>query len=453
MAELRRAAEEGRLRGLQGLGERSEEKILAGARAGRRRGRAAPRPARDRPARSCATSSSAAPRAPGRGGGLGGRKRPPPPRDVPRPRRDRHRHRSGGADVVLHDAARRARGRRARRHEGHGRDAARAPARPASRAARVLRRPAAAFHRVEGAQHRAAGGGRPPRALDLRVRRHGRRDGRGEGVRHGRGALRASSATSSSRRSCARTPASSRPPVAASCPLLVEQGDLRGELHCHSTWSSDGKDTIEAMALAARARGYRYLVRHRPLPLPARRAAAGAVGGDRGRRRAAAPVSRAARDRGQHPRRRDASTSPTRTSPSSTGWSRRCTRRSTATRPSASSPRSTTRTSTASVTSPARKLSRPQRAKGAPIDVELVVARAAETGHGARDQQPARPARPARRPCAAGRRGRRARAGEHRRPLHQGTRLRGARRRAGPARLADEGAGAQHAHVGADRED
>lgn len=42
-------------------------------------------------------------------------------------------------------------------------------------------------------------------------------------------------------------------------PALVELGDLRGELHCHSTWSADGKDTIEAMALAAKARGYRYL--------------------------------------------------------------------------------------------------------------------------------------------------------------------------------------------------
>jgi DNA polymerase (family 10) len=42
-------------------------------------------------------------------------------------------------------------------------------------------------------------------------------------------------------------------------PALVEPADLRGELHCHSTWSSDGKDTIEAMARAARERGYAYL--------------------------------------------------------------------------------------------------------------------------------------------------------------------------------------------------
>ena len=42
-------------------------------------------------------------------------------------------------------------------------------------------------------------------------------------------------------------------------PELVEVSDLVGELHCHSTWSSDGKGTIEEMARAAKALGYRYL--------------------------------------------------------------------------------------------------------------------------------------------------------------------------------------------------
>ena len=42
-------------------------------------------------------------------------------------------------------------------------------------------------------------------------------------------------------------------------PELIEVGDLRGDLHSHSTWSSDGKDTIEAMARAAIERGYEYL--------------------------------------------------------------------------------------------------------------------------------------------------------------------------------------------------
>ena len=42
-------------------------------------------------------------------------------------------------------------------------------------------------------------------------------------------------------------------------PRLVELGDLRGEMHCHSTWSSDGKATVEEMARAAAARGYEFL--------------------------------------------------------------------------------------------------------------------------------------------------------------------------------------------------
>jgi DNA polymerase (family 10) len=42
-------------------------------------------------------------------------------------------------------------------------------------------------------------------------------------------------------------------------PALVEVGDLRGEMHCHSTWSSDGKNSIEEMALTAKARGYGFM--------------------------------------------------------------------------------------------------------------------------------------------------------------------------------------------------
>lgn len=41
-------------------------------------------------------------------------------------------------------------------------------------------------------------------------------------------------------------------------PRLVELADIRGDLHMHTT-SSDGVDTIEAMAEAARRRGYDYL--------------------------------------------------------------------------------------------------------------------------------------------------------------------------------------------------
>jgi DNA polymerase (family X) len=42
-------------------------------------------------------------------------------------------------------------------------------------------------------------------------------------------------------------------------PELVELRDLRGDLHSHTTWSSDGHNSVEEMALAAKERGYRYL--------------------------------------------------------------------------------------------------------------------------------------------------------------------------------------------------
>jgi DNA polymerase (family 10) len=45
----------------------------------------------------------------------------------------------------------------------------------------------------------------------------------------------------------------------ARLPSLVALGDLRGDLHTHSEWS-DGVHTIEAMAEAARRRGYEYQV-------------------------------------------------------------------------------------------------------------------------------------------------------------------------------------------------
>jgi DNA polymerase (family X) len=41
-------------------------------------------------------------------------------------------------------------------------------------------------------------------------------------------------------------------------PALLEQADIRGDLHCHTTWS-DGRASVEEMARAARDRGYDYL--------------------------------------------------------------------------------------------------------------------------------------------------------------------------------------------------
>jgi DNA polymerase (family 10) len=47
-------------------------------------------------------------------------------------------------------------------------------------------------------------------------------------------------------------------PLEREPPTLVELRDIRGDLHSHTTWS-DGKATVEEMAVAARDRGYEYL--------------------------------------------------------------------------------------------------------------------------------------------------------------------------------------------------
>jgi DNA polymerase (family X) len=49
-------------------------------------------------------------------------------------------------------------------------------------------------------------------------------------------------------------------PLAAknALPRLVDVSDIRGDLHVHTAWS-DGTESIEAMAAAARARGYSYM--------------------------------------------------------------------------------------------------------------------------------------------------------------------------------------------------
>jgi DNA polymerase (family 10) len=46
--------------------------------------------------------------------------------------------------------------------------------------------------------------------------------------------------------------------AAGEIPALIEGGDLRGVLHVHTDWS-DGAETLETMAEAARERGYEYL--------------------------------------------------------------------------------------------------------------------------------------------------------------------------------------------------
>src|SRR3712207_2442501 len=41
-------------------------------------------------------------------------------------------------------------------------------------------------------------------------------------------------------------------------PRLVAESDIKGELHCHTT-ASDGRQSIDEMAAAARERGYEYI--------------------------------------------------------------------------------------------------------------------------------------------------------------------------------------------------
>jgi DNA polymerase (family 10) len=47
-------------------------------------------------------------------------------------------------------------------------------------------------------------------------------------------------------------------PFSGDAPPLVDESDIRGDLHCHTTWS-DGKASVLEMATAARDRGYEYL--------------------------------------------------------------------------------------------------------------------------------------------------------------------------------------------------
>ena len=47
-------------------------------------------------------------------------------------------------------------------------------------------------------------------------------------------------------------------PFRGAPPDLVELTGIRGDLHCHTTWS-DGRESVEEMARAARERGYEYL--------------------------------------------------------------------------------------------------------------------------------------------------------------------------------------------------
>jgi DNA polymerase (family 10) len=152
--------------------------------------------------------------------------------------------------------------RRPRRHRvvrlaGRQRRARAAPhrpeRRPARRGARPVRQPAAALHRLQGAQHGAPRGGRAPRAARLGVRPDGRRQ-------------RATHAAPTEEEVYALLGLPWIPPElredrgelqlrsADEVPELVEVGDLRGDLHCH-TVASDGRHTSRRWRARRRSAG------------------------------------------------------------------------------------------------------------------------------------------------------------------------------------------------------
>ena len=300
------------------------------------------------------------------------------PRDGARPRPDRDRDRRARADrrLLLVPVGRRGRGARATTkatvvaHDGLRYDLRVVP--PESYG-NLLQH----FTGSKDAQRRAARGGRAARALGLRVR-----------DRRGRDAARCTRSRPR-RRSTRFLGYEWIPPELrenggeleaarnGELPKLVELGDLRGDLHTHTTWS-DGKDTLEAMVAPRGREGLRLLRDLRPLAAAARRAA-------RSSRREAidalnerVPLSDPQGDRGEHPRRTASSTSPTRTLAGA-----RLGRRvgaqlaSTRTRPSACWRRWRTRTSTASATS---RTARSASAPPSEVDVERVIEKALETG-------------------------------------------------------------------------
>ena len=134
----------------------------------------------------------------------------------------------------------------------------------------VVRQPAAALHRLEGAQRRDARGRGPPRALDLRVRRHDGRDRRGVQDR-GRGrALRVPRLSADPAGAARERAASSRPRARGELPELVELArHPRRHAHAHALVGGRQEHARGDGRGGGRAR-LRVLRGHRSLALPAR---------------------------------------------------------------------------------------------------------------------------------------------------------------------------------------
>ncbi len=125
-------------------------------------------------------------------------------------------------------------------------------------AAGVFRRGHAVLHRIESPQRRPPPA-RPQDGIHIeRVQsRHSRRR-EASRRKNRRRNLRQAQARLHSARDAREPRAKSTWPKITLCPTLITQDDLQGDVHMH-TVETDGKNTIEEMAEAAKARGYKYM--------------------------------------------------------------------------------------------------------------------------------------------------------------------------------------------------
>ena len=129
--------------------------------------------------------------------------------------------------------------------------------RPSRRPARVVRKPAAALHGLEGPQRRATRASREGTAFPSpSIRSPWSRPARSSRSRRRQEVyerLGYEFIPPELRENAGELEAARK----RTLPKLVELADIKGDLHSHTTWS-DGRDTLEQMVLAARARGYAY---------------------------------------------------------------------------------------------------------------------------------------------------------------------------------------------------
>ena len=255
--DLRAAAEQERIRELKGLGPKAEENVLASL------GKLADRGPAERLLLSevlpVAEQLAGRPsRPPGQRRGRGRRLRAAANRDLPRHRPDRHRQRAGGAGAGARSTIRwrrpRARPARAgpgsRPTTGSPSTCGSSPPTPTETCSSTSPgRPSttsSCASAPSGWSSRSPSTGSPTPST-------------GEVARYATEAEvyeRLGLAYIEPELREANGEIAARPP--GTLPELVAAEDIRGDLHCHTTLS-DGHNTLEEMAEAARARGYAYL--------------------------------------------------------------------------------------------------------------------------------------------------------------------------------------------------